>query len=172
MRRWLTRLCVNAAAEIGRSWILRRRRRYRRTGAPLSEQERAAFRGYFSEALLEAVRVARVEAIEPALPRGFIKALRLPPSFDISMAAGMAFDDAIDISRGAEKRENHVLFHELVHIAQYRAMGVRAFLRDYLRGWVEHGYDYFAIPLEVQAYQMQDRFERGERFEVEAGIRG
>ncbi len=30
----------------------------------------------------------------------------------------------------------------------------------YIRGWAENGYDYNAIPLERDAYQLQERYER------------
>ncbi len=141
-------------------------------GEVLSQAERGLFDRYFESELLESVRVARVERIEPALPLWVVR--RLPAGADISMAGGMAFGDAVVVCRGEERREHprSVLFHELVHCAQYRAMGVRGFLREYLGGWVDVGFDYFSIPLEVQAYAMQDRFEKGEVFEVDREIRG
>jgi len=141
-------------------------------GEGLSEVERGLFDRYFDAELLASVRVARVERIEPALPLWLVR--RLPAGADISMAGGMAFGDAVVLTRSEERRENpqSVLFHELVHCAQYRAMGVRGFLREYLGGWVSVGFDYFAIPLEVQAYAMQDRFEKAEVFEVDREIRG
>jgi hypothetical protein len=138
-------------------------------GEALSAAERERLRGFFSEALLDAVRVARVERIEPALPRWVLR--RLPASADISRVAGMAFGDAVVLVREQEgRRAGALLFHELVHCAQYGAMGVRRFLRAYLRGWADAGFDYFAIPLEVQAYSMQERFERGEAFSVEGEL--
>lgn len=167
-----------AVAEVGSWWIARRRGRYRRVGEVLTAVERERFRGYFSEELMESVRVARVERIEPALPRWLVRGLRLPRGVELSHVAGMAFGDAVALVKGQEKRRGDagkagsLLFHELVHCAQYRAMGVRAFLREYLGGWACCGYDYMGIPLEVQAYAMQARFERGECFSVEAEVRG
>jgi len=66
------------------------------------------------------------------------------------------------------------LFHELVHVAQYETMGMRGFLTTYVRGWLENGREYFAIPLEVEAYELQELFERGELAdgEVERTVRG
>jgi len=166
------RVLVWMAAEVGCGWIARRRARYRRLGERLSEAERGSLDRYFDSGLLESVCVARVERIEPALPMWLVR--RLPAGVDISMAAGMAFGDAVVLTRGEERREDprSLLFHELVHCAQYRAMGVRGFLREYLGGWVDVGFDYFSIPLEMQAYAMQERFEKGEVFGVEAEIRG
>ena len=34
------------------------------------------------------------------------------------------------------------------------------FVTRYIRGWAENGYDYHAIPLERDAYRLQERYER------------
>jgi hypothetical protein len=163
---------MEVAAALGILWINARRRRYRRRGGPLSAPERSALNPYFDSSLLDRVRVCRVQRIEPGLPAWLVRLLRLPASMDISFAGGMAFVDAIAVSRSALERENpeSLLFHELVHCAQYRELGTYRFLRKYLRGWVAAGFDYFSIPLEEQAYALQDRFERGEVFDAQAAV--
>lgn len=135
----------------------------------MSVEERGALAAYFDPALLNTVRVCRVARIEPAMPRQLVRLLRLPASVDISAAAGMAFGDAIVIARDSAKttRALSLLFHELVHCVQYRALGTHRFLRQYLRGWADSGFDYFAIPLEQQAYRLQDRFDSGEVFRAD-----
>jgi hypothetical protein len=52
-------------------------------------------------------------------------------------------------------------------------LGVPAFAGRYVEGWAQSGFDYFAIPLERQAYELQNRFERGElrNPDVEGSVR-
>ena len=50
------------------------------------------------------------------------------------------------------------LFHELVHVEQARQLGVRAFVERYIRGWLENGRRYEAIPLERDAYALERRY--------------
>jgi len=53
-------------------------------------------------------------------------------------------------------------------------LGVNEFLRQYVVGFAEGGFDYNAIPLERQAYELQRRFEilpPGMTFSVREDIR-
>jgi hypothetical protein len=61
-----------------------------------------------------------------------------------------------------------LLFHELVHVEQYRQLGsITRFAELYVRGFLSGG-GYDGIPLEVNAYELGDRFERspGTQFSV------
>ena len=61
-----------------------------------------------------------------------------------------------------------LLFHELVHVEQYRQLGIPRFAELYVLGFVNGG-SYEAIPLEVNAYTHGERFESDPRqmFSVE-----
>lgn len=50
-----------------------------------------------------------------------------------------------------------LLFHELVPVEQYRQLGIPRFSELYVRGFLNGGSDE-AIPLEVNAYSLEDRF--------------
>jgi len=52
-----------------------------------------------------------------------------------------------------------LLFHELVHVEQYRQLGIPRFSDLYVRGFLKGG-SYEAIPLEVNAYTLGGRFEQ------------
>ena len=54
-----------------------------------------------------------------------------------------------------------LLFHEIVHVVQYRLLGVRGFAEQYIRGWARSGFDYREIPLEVEAYALEAEFADG-----------
>ena len=51
------------------------------------------------------------------------------------------------------------LFHELVHAVQYELLGPEKFVELYLLGWINQGFNYAAIPLEMDTYELQNRFE-------------
>jgi hypothetical protein len=52
-----------------------------------------------------------------------------------------------------------LLFHELVHVEQYRQLGITHFAELYVRGFLGGG-RYNGIPLEINAYSLGGRFER------------
>jgi len=77
----------------------------------------------------------------------------------------------VDLVVYPERLDLDTLFHELVHVAQYRALGLERFARLYVEGFLRGG-SYEAIPLERQAYALGERFEyeRERRFSVEADV--
>lgn len=162
-----------AAAPMGAAWVLLRRREYRRIGRGPSDAERGRLRGYFDEELLGRVRVAEVEFVRNPAVYAWMGRVGVRPPMELTTVLGMAFGDAVVVSPAALNGMDSVslLFHEMVHVVQYEVLGVRGFVRDYVRGWLESGRDYFAIPMEVEAHELQRRFERGERFRVEEEVR-
>ena len=65
----------------------------------------------------------------------------------------------LDVVAYPEELDSSTLFHELVHVVQYRVLGWKEFARLYVRGFLERG-GYEGIPLERQAYQLGTRFDR------------
>ena len=153
---------------VGPAWVAVRRARYRAAGREIDGADRAVLARYFGAALLDSVRVAVVDRIENVALYGLMKSRRFVP-LDLTLVSGMAFDDTVVMTRGAWNgpRRMSTLFHELVHVAQYRRLGVRGFCREYVRGWLKGGY--FGCWLEEEAYEMQGRFDGGEEFVVDSG---
>jgi hypothetical protein len=54
----------------------------------------------------------------------------------------------------------------MVHSAQMRRTGTARFCAAYLGGWWLAGRSYIRIPLEIEAFRLQARFDAGERFSV------
>ena len=52
-----------------------------------------------------------------------------------------------------------LLFHEPVHVEQYRQLGVPRFAELYVKGFLSGG-GYMGIPLERNAYALGDLYER------------
>lgn len=86
------------------------------------------------------------------------------PLLDISTASGITFVDCIVIRKTLEGNFHSwisILFHELVHVTQYQILTSRRLIEEYVRAWIENGYNYHAIPFEAQAYRLEARFRRG-----------
>lgn len=75
--------------------------------------------------------------------------------------AGITFVNTILLSEAMLPSANlsPLLFHECVHVCQYDVLGVDAFVEAYVSGWSANGFDYYAIPLERDAYALQSAFE-------------
>jgi hypothetical protein len=84
---------------------------------------------------------------------------------DFSTMVAVTFDDVV-ISH--QPFTDGLLFHELVHVEQYRRLGIPRFAELYVRGFLTGG-GYDGIPLELSAYLLEDRFESDPqtRFSVE-----
>ena len=50
-----------------------------------------------------------------------------------------------------------LLFHELVHVEQYKQMKLEGFAKHYVSGFLRSG-KYESIPLEMHAFQLEERF--------------
>ena len=72
---------------------------------------------------------------------------------------GLMLVDTILISQAVPPADPlRLMFHELVHAVQYEILGLDEFSRQYVRGIVEGEFDYYRIPLEVIAYDLDRRF--------------
>ena len=83
---------------------------------------------------------------------------------DQSTMAAITFSDTIVAH---VQFTNDLLFHELVHVEQYRQLGTPKFSDLYVRGFLNGG-GYEGIPLELNAYQLGDQYRRdpASRFSV------
>ena len=70
--------------------------------------------------------------------------------------AGITFKDTFFILE-SQRHSERLHFHELVHVAQWRRLGVDNFLRAYGVGLTQFGYQ--DSPLEQMAYALQSDFE-------------
>ena len=156
----------------GSSWVLSQRETLHPTSDKLSDELKDQYSAYFQPETLDTIRYRLVDRIENP---GFYddlseRGVEIP--LDFTRMDGIAFVDTIAIA----KRDHHeldwtrLLFHESVHVAQYKHLGVAEFMSRYVRGWANNGFDYFAIPLERQAYELDRRFSQGEVFSVEQAV--
>lgn len=155
----------------GVAWIHRRRELHRPLGQPLPGAALEAFSSYFQADLLEAIRVHRVPRIRPPWPVGLLGWLGRAP-IDFGHVWGITYLDTIVLATSlvGERRETGCLFHECVHAAQVRGLGLFDFVQRYVDEWAAAGWRYRGIGLEREAYALQRRFEAGEAFQVEAEL--
>lgn len=87
------------------------------------------------------------------------------PSF--TTMAAITFNDVVVFH---DSLTPQLIFHEMVHVVQYRLLGIDEFARLYVRGYLQGGYA--GTPLEVCAYQLDGRFIMGAvGFDVEAEVK-
>lgn len=81
--------------------------------------------------------------------------------------AAITFDDVVVFH---DPLTPQLIFHEMVHVVQYRLLGIDEFAHFYVRGYLHSGYE--GTPLEVCAYQLDGRFLMGSvGFDVESEVR-
>jgi hypothetical protein len=167
---------IGQLVQRGRQWVAQQRMAYRDRGQELSREAAAEFSRYFAPDLLKQVRIALVPAVDnPAFLeeyRSLFTIFRVP-LLDFSSMAGITFVDTILLTTGAVGRDLHPLvFHELVHAVQYDILGLDKFVEHFINGWVNQGFNYAAIPLEMDAYELQNRYESNpdEAFDVQEEV--
>ncbi len=141
------------------SWMTARyidyhRRRLAPKAASIPQEVRASLQNHFSPAVLAETRIVRATMPEPMLYPlvglfGIKGLLEMSSIGAITLMEVVAYPDELD---------RDTLFHELVHVVQYRVLGLRRFARLYVQGFLAGG-GYEGIPLERQAYELGARFE-------------
>lgn len=154
------------------AYIERQRQTFIQTAVPLSQGQNATMQPFFLKSTLNSARVVVLAGERVGNPpfygelakMGF-KAGSLP---DFARMAAITFVDMV-VSHGPY--DNRTLFHELVHVVQYEKLGLPEFASKYVRGFLNGG-SYEAIPLEINAYQLDTRFAAAPMrpFSVEAAV--
>lgn len=147
----------------GQKWIKEQRLAFRPLGKVLPERTIAQFSPFFEESLLKQIRLLMVPALENP---GFLEAYRSTfdekaiPLLDFTSFSGITYVDTILlVDEFPAADPTATLFHELTHAVQYELLGPDKFVELYITGWINQGFNYAAIPLEMDAYELQNRFE-------------
>jgi hypothetical protein len=145
-------------------YIKVQRKKFYPQALPLVEAQKAALAAFFLPELLDAARVLVLEGVRLKNPLFYRLAVGMGISGlrDMSQIAAITFHDVI-VSH--QPFTGGLLFHELVHVEQYRQLGVRRFSELYVRGFLSGG-RYEAIPLEVNAHTLERQFLQKRRFSV------
>jgi len=151
-------------------YISAQREKYVPRAIPLSAQQKAALNGFFSAEVIEGTRLLVLRGEQVGNPDFYLmlRGLGFNNLPDQSTMGAITFCDVV-VSH--ESFSNGLLFHELVHVEQYRQLGIPRFSELYVRGFLNGG-SYEAIPLEVNAYSLEDRFGSAQRrgFSVQSEV--
>ena len=152
-------------------YIVTQRENYGSRVIPLSAMQRAALGGFFSPHLLDSTRALVLQRERVANPE-FYPMLRNMGFRNLPDQSAMAAITFCDVVVSHEPFTDGLLFHELVHVEQYRQLGIPRFSELYVRGFLNGG-SYAAIPSEVNAYMLGGRFESDPQraFSVENEVR-
>ena len=156
------------------SWVSTERQTHRATASPLLPELRRRLDPYFNARLLDSLRIALVPVIDNPPFYAELSRAELPDLIDFRDMRGITFHDTILLatSRGASASDAQLLFHECVHAVQYSTLGLDEFVRKYVTGWAEQSFEYARIPLEVDAYELEARFDaESVAFDVDAEVR-
>ncbi len=153
-------------------YIATQRERYASRAVPSSLQQRATMDGFFSPQLLDGTRLIALQGKRVANP-DFYPMLRSLGFNNLPDQSAMAAITFCHVVVSHEPFSNGLLFHELVHMEQYRQLGNQRFSDLYVRGFLNGG-GCEAIPSEVNAYALGGRFEQNpaNRFSVTDEVGG
>jgi hypothetical protein len=159
---------VAPVSRITLNWIVAERRKHLPNSRPLTTTECSDLASHFSSQCLTSARLACVDEIPtPRFVRRLIdrfEFLQKRIQFDFSSASGMTLGECILVADSDPSVE--LLFHELVHVEQYRILGMKKFARAYVQGALDANFVYEKIPLEAAAFELTARFSEGESFAV------
>jgi hypothetical protein len=157
----LTDAQIAGIVEQVEAYIERQRQTYRRTAVPLDSIQLAGMRPFFPASTLDAARLVLLAGSRVNNPPFYGELMRmgfeagsLP---DFAHMAAITFVDTVVSHVPFTER---LLFHELVHVVQYEKLGLPGFAGSYVRGFLSGG-SYEAIPLEMNAYELDTRFTAG-----------
>lgn len=139
-------------------YIGQQRQTYRAGAAPLSVSQKNAMCPFFPETVLDLTRLvipSRERVSNPSF-YGRLVQMGFSPA-DLPDFAHMAAITFVDTVVSHEPFTDRLLFHELVHVVQYEKLGLADFAAKYVRGFLSGG-SYEAIPLEMNAYELDGRF--------------
>lgn len=165
---WVKDVATALTSPFVSHYIIGQRNRLVPRSVPLSAYARLGVETYFSAIDLERVRIVISDPLAIADPP-FTSAVRhLGLDFpSVGLAAAITFDYVIACR---EPMTSSLLFHELIHVVQYRLLGVSSFANLYVRGFLRSG-SYHDIPLECCAFELEQRFIPGKAaFSAEAEV--
>jgi len=149
------------------AYIHAQRNLYYPLAKPLAFGE--SWTGYFPQIDLERIRILEPGRERVANPPFYSELEKLGftglPNF--STMAAITYDDVVVFH---DQLTQQLIFHELVHVTQYRLLGVEEFARLYILGYLQSGYE--GTLLEKCAYELDGRFIMGARpFDVESEVK-
>ena len=143
------------------AWIISQRDKYRLNARPWSSEELQEMAHFFPIAFLSNVKITEVPIIENPPFYSELQGEEIVHLIDFNKIQGITFVDTILISQAHYPKAHEwlpLIFHELVHVAQYQLLGIDVFIEHYIKEFIEQGFRYENIFLESHAYELQNRY--------------
>jgi hypothetical protein len=137
-------------------YIAGQRAHYARRAVPLSAEQRMSMAGFFTPEVLD-MRLVTLQNERVQNP-DFYPALIAMGFRNLPDQSTMGAITLSDVVVSHVPFDNGLLFHELVHVEQYRQLGIERFSELYVKGFLTGG-GYDGIPLEKQAYALGTQYE-------------
>lgn len=140
------------------AYIDQQRQTYGRRAVSLSQSQTATMQPFFPKSTLNSARVIALTGERFGNPPFYGELVKMGfEAGSLPDFAHMAAITFVDTVVSHEPFGDRLLFHELVHVVQYEKLGLAEFAARYVRGFLSGG-SYEAIPLEVNAYELDARF--------------
>jgi hypothetical protein len=158
---------------IGRisSYLREQRERYLPISAPLTNRQKALMWPYFSEPLLDRVRIVELDGDRIPNPP-FYQEARALGFVNLPEWAHMQSLTFLDLVVFNEKVAERALFHGLVHVVQFDVLGLERYTELFVRSFLNTKF-HFSVPLEAHTFSLESKFvsNPAERFSVEERVR-
>jgi hypothetical protein len=156
-------------ARAAERYIEQNAKRYRPIARKLTVREHDALGKFFDADLLHCARVANAAVPLPPRIQKIAIFFGMDALLQPELTAAMTFNNVIV---HAEPMSLRTLFHELVHVEQYKQLKVAGFADLYVREFLRGG-KYDDIPLERHAYELDARYAANPAlaFSVRDGVR-
>jgi len=162
---------VSQLASMVESYISDSRKKYAPQAIPLTDAQRSTMQPFFSAPILDSARLCVLRGTRVSNPSMYAMAkmmgIRNLPDF-----AAMTAITFVDVIVSHQEFTDALLFHELVHVAQYAQMDMKEFAARFVNGFIQGG-SYEEVPLEKMAHELEDRFSQNPThvFSVENEVR-
>jgi hypothetical protein len=149
---------VSQLAAMVEAYISSSREKYAPQAVPLTDVQRAAMSLFFPSSVLDSARLCVLRGTRVPNPSMYsmAKMMGINNLPDFSDMAAITF---VDVIVSHEDFNDALLFHELVHVAQYAQMDMKEFAARFVNGFIQGG-SYEEIPLEKMAYELEGRFRQ------------
>ena len=140
------------------AYIEHQRQTYRSGAARLSLSQTDSMGSFFPEPVLDSTRLVVLAGQRVHNPPFYSELIKM--GFGLAALPNFAYMAAItfvDTVVSHEPFSDQLLFHELVHVVQYEKLGIANFAAKYVNGFLSGG-SYEAIPLEMNAHELDTRF--------------
>ncbi len=146
------------------------RERYLPFARPLTREEVERLSPYFSDSVLNGMRVAELHGARVPVPDFFeqARAMGYDNLPDIAHMDSLTFLNVIVFNESLSER---ALFHGLVHAVQLRVLGLERYAELWVRAFARSR-AHFTVPLEVHAFSLSAKFllPEHEPFSVENDV--